>query len=107
MKAIHPRAFELIERLVCERTGVTPVQLCQGRGTESVVWARYAAMTLCREHTTFSTGAIAARFGRKNQSNCHYAVTAIRDSFALPDSVSRARARVYVELSALTQKLLA
>lgn len=106
MKAIHTQALDHIERIVCAATGVTARQLCVGRGVESVSWARHAAMTLCREHTHFCTHEIARRFGRKQQSSCAHAVASIRILFEMPDSISRARAHAYVQLSAQVQREL-
>lgn len=107
MKTLDLTARRWIVAEVARATGFAPREFrsASGRTADALSWARAMATTLCREHLAASTAVVGRWFGL-NHSTVIYSEQRVRDSFVLPDNLSRARARLYFRLSTTIQRRL-
>lgn len=84
-----PKAKRLVEfskacriiHLVCSQTGVTPAELESPSKPWHIVWPRWIAIALIRQHTSLSLEEIGLLFDR-HHSSIHLAISRLEDEIA-------------------------
>jgi chromosomal replication initiator protein len=72
-------SVERIQEAVCERFGLSAIDLCSAGRSQKIVYPRHVAMYLCRELTETSLLKIGSSFGGRDHTTVSYATSKIEN----------------------------